>query len=513
MRKLYITSVLLSMPFIFLAQSEKQLAQQIVDEVYSNSQLEQLSHELMDKIGPRLVGTPQMKQAHDWAIEKYKSWGIPAENQQWGEWKSWERGITHIDMIYPRVQTLSGTQLAWSPATPSKGITAELITIPVFKDSISFQKWLPNVKGKIVMIAMKEMTGRPDYNWKEWATDESFNKMKEERETQKKEWNDNLKRIGYTKKTLPEALEKAGALAIADSYWSSGFGAQKIFGAKTKKIPTVDIQLEDYTLLYRMVEHGEKPVIKIVAESKDLGTAPAFNTIAQIKGTEFPNEYVVLSAHFDSWDGGTGATDNGTGTILMMEVMRIIKKLYPNPKRTILVGHWGSEEQGLNGSRAFVKDHPEIVQNIQVLFNQDNGTGRIKSINGSGFVNAYEYLSRWLSAVPDTVKKVETDFPGEPGRGGTDYASFVAAGVPAFNLNSLSWSYGNYTWHTNLDTYDKIVFDELKNNVILTAVLVYMASEDPEKASRERMILPIDSKTGERQKWPEVKNPERKGGF
>lgn len=513
MRKLFITSFLLSMPFFFLAQSEKQIAQQIVDEVYSNSQLEQLSHELMDKIGPRLVGTPQMKQAHDWAIEKYKSWGIPAENQQWGEWKAWERGITHIDMVYPRVQTLSGTQLAWSPGTSSKGVTAELITIPVFADSNSFQKWLPNVKGKIVMIAMKEMTGRPDYNWKEWATDVSFNKMKEEREAQKNAWNDNLKRIGYNKRTLPEALEKAGALAIADSYWSNGFGAQKIFGAKTKKIPTVDIQLEDYTLLYRMVENGEKPRIKIVAESKDLGTAPAFNTIAQIKGTEFPNEYVVLSAHFDSWDGGTGATDNGTGTVLMMEVMRILKKLYPNPKRTILVGHWGSEEQGLNGSRAFVKDHPEIVQNIQVLFNQDNGTGRIKSINGSGFVNAYAYLSRWLSAVPDTVQKVETNFPGEPGRGGTDYASFVAAGVPAFNLNSLSWSYGNYTWHTNLDTYDKIVFDELENNVILTAILVYMASEDSEKASREKIIMPIDKKTGEPQKWPEVREPERKGGL
>jgi carboxypeptidase Q len=97
------------------------------------------------------------------------------------------------------------------------------------------------------------------------------------------------------------------------------------------------------------------------------------------KAKEKPNEYVMLSAHFDSWDGGTGATDNGTGTLVMMEAMRILKKVYPNPKRTILVGHWGSEEQGLNGSRAFVEDHPEIVKNLQALFNQDNGTGRVQT--------------------------------------------------------------------------------------------------------------------------------------
>ena len=112
---------------------------------------------------------------------------------------------------------------------------------------------------------------------------------------------------------------------------------------------------------------------------------PTFNTIGEIKGTEKPDEYVILSAHFDSWDGGTGATDNGTGTITMMEAIRILKKIYPNPKRTILIGNWGSEEQGLNGSRAFVEDHPEIIKNIQAVFNQDNGTGRVVNIQARDF--------------------------------------------------------------------------------------------------------------------------------
>ena len=132
----------------------------------------------MDIVGPRLVGTPQMKQANDWAVAKYSSWGITARNEKWGEWRGWERGITHIDMVYPRVQSLKGTQLAWNPSTSDKGVSAELITMPVFADSLAFVKWLPSVKGKLVMISMNQPTGRPDYNWKEFATDKSFEKMK-----------------------------------------------------------------------------------------------------------------------------------------------------------------------------------------------------------------------------------------------------------------------------------------------------------------------------------------------
>ncbi|MDX1602090.1 MAG: M20/M25/M40 family metallo-hydrolase, partial [Salinimicrobium sediminis] len=314
--------------------------------------------------------------------------------------------------------------------------------------------------------------------------------------------------------TLPVALEKAGAAGIITSNWSRGFGVNKIFGAYTEKIPTLDLSLEDYGLLYRLAENGSKPQIRVTSESNDLGTVPTFNTIATIKGTELPEEYIVLSAHFDSWDGATGATDNGTGTIVMMETARILKKHYPNPKRTIIVGLWGSEEQGLNGSRAFVEDHPEIVKNIQAVFNQDNGTGRVVNISGNGFLHAYDYLGDWLAKVPDTVTQhIETNFPGSPGRGGSDYASFVAAGAPAFNLSSLNWAYWNYTWHTNRDTYDKIVFDDVRNNVILTAVLAYMASEDEEQTSREQIKLKNNPRTGEPQTWPEPRSPNRKGGL
>ncbi|UEG52235.1 M20/M25/M40 family metallo-hydrolase [Mucilaginibacter daejeonensis] len=494
--------------------AQNSVIDQIVKEGNENSQLEKLAHELLDGIGPRLVGTPQMLKANEWALAKYKNWGISARNEKWGEWRGWERGISHIDMVYPRVKSLEATQLAWSPGMGNQTVTAELVILPEVADSVAFKAWLPKVKGKFVMISMAQPTGRPDYNWQEYATKEEFEKMKAARTAQTTAWQQRIKNTGYTAKTLPVALEEAGAAAVIINNWSAGFGVDKIFGANTKKVPTIDIALEDYGLLYRLTESGMKPKISIHTESKELGVVPTYNTIAEVKGSSKANEYVMLSAHFDSWDGGTGATDNGTGTLTMMEAMRILKKVYPKPKRTILVGHWGSEEQGLNGSRAFVEDHPEIVKNLQALFNQDNGTGRVVNLSGQGYAKAGEYLTRWLNAAPSYLRdSVKTSFPGAPGGGGSDFASFVAVGAPGFSLSSLSWSYGNYTWHTNRDTYDKIVFDEVRRNAILTAIMIYMASEDPEHTSTERAPLGNNPRTGQPMKWPEQTKATRRGGL
>lgn len=510
----FLSTMLLVQVSTVVAQETDQMVDNIVKEANENSQLETLAHELLDVIGPRLVGTPEAKQAHDWAVDTYKSWGIDAENEQWGEWKGWQRGITHIDLVEPRIRTLSGMQLAWSPSTGRKPIVAEVVTLPDSPNPDAFKSWLPEVKGKLVMVSMPQPTGRPDYNWEEFAEEESFEKMKAEREEQQQKWREKINNTGFDNRSIFAALEDAGAAGIITLNWSRGFGANKIFSAGTEEIPTIDLSLEDYGMVYRLAESGNKPKIRLVAESEELGAVPTFNTIATIKGTEKPEEYIILSAHFDSWDGATGATDNGTGTIVMMEAMRILKKLYPNPKRTIIAGHWGSEEQGLNGSRAYVKDHPEVVDNLQALFNQDNGTGRVVNISGGGFLHAYDYLGRWMEAVPREYKdEIEYNFPGTPAGGGSDYASFVAAGAPAFSLSSLSWSYWNYTWHTNLDTYDKIVFDDVRNNAILTAILAYKASEDPETTSRERAVLPRNPRTGEQMEWPEPRDATRRGGL
>ncbi len=483
-------------------------------EAEDSSKLEPLAHQLFDVIGPRLVGSPQLKKAHDWAIATYQSWGIEAKNEQWGKWKGWERGVSHIDLLEPRVRTLEGTMEAWCPPTKKGGISGEVVVLGNTPDSLAFLKWLPKVKDKFVLISQPQPTGRPDKDWEEFALPKSFDTLKAVRKRMTDEWNDRIKRTGFKADTLPEVMEAAGASGAFISLWSGGLGTYRVFGTKTSTMPVVALSLEDYNLLYRFAEHGDKAVVRVVTESRFLGEVPTFNTIGMIRGSEKPGEYVMLSAHFDSWDASSGATDNGTGTLIMMETMRILKKYYPHPKRTILVGHWSSEEQGLNGSQAFVLDHPEIVNHLQALFNQDNGTGRVVSISANGFINASESLARWISRISSEVtENIKLNVPGMPAGGGTDNASFDVAGAPGFGLGSNGWDYGLFTWHTNRDTYDKLVFDDLRNNVVLTACLAYLASEDPQTVSRVRRIMPIDEKTGQPRPWPQMKGPERAGGL
>ncbi len=190
---------------------------------------------------------------------------------------------------------------------------------------------------------------------------------------------------------------------------------------------TLDVSCEDYGLLHRLAVNGQGPRIRVLAE----------------------------------------------------------------PTRTIMVGHWNGEEQGLNGSRAFATDHPEIVDGLQALFNQDNGTGRVARISMHGLLGVAPFIGRWMEKLPEDIKEyVELRIPGEPGRGGSDYASFVCAGAPAFSLSSLSWDYGTYTWHTNRDTFDKLSFPDLSNNATLTAMLAYLASEEPDRLPRRRRVMP-----------------------
>ena len=494
------------------AQIDTNMISRLQKEATDSRQMEQLGMQLMDDIGPRLMGTPQLVQASNWLVNTYKTWGIEAQSEQYGTWKGWERGETEVVMTAPRKVQLQGMQLAWSPQTPKgKALEAEVIALPLLRDSIARQNWLPSAEGKTGLISKHELPGRPETSWKESALEKDYKNFLDSKQKANDTWNEQLKRMGTNFNKVQQQLEAAGAAAILSSYWTGGWSANRIFGTKTNKIAHIDLRMEDYQMLYRFTSRGIKPKLRLKTSSKHTPDLPALNTIAEIKSKTRPEEYVMLSAHLDSWDGGTGATDNGTGTILMMEVMRILKKYYPNPKRSIIVGHWGGEEQGLNGSRGYVADHPDMMPKISVLFNQDNGTGRINWISGLGYLDAYDYFGRWLSYLPeDSKKEIETGFPGNPGgRGGSDYAAFIPFEVPAFFLISNSWDYGTYTWHTGLDTYDKIVWEDMKRNAATIATLVYLACEEPEMFSRKKAILPLDIKKGTRMTWPESVAPAR----
>jgi carboxypeptidase Q len=457
-----------------------------------SSQVYPLAQVLSDSVGPRLTGTPGMKRGNDWLVSRYTAWGITARNEQYGTWKGWQRGISHIDLIAPRVRTLEGMMLAWSPGTGGKDVTAAAVVLPEVSDSNAFVRWLPEVKGKFVLISMLQPTCRPDADWEQFATTASFDKLKDERNKAQVAWNRRVANTGYTvglgTGTLGRRLEQAGAAGVIASRWSNGWGVQKVFGSLyQERAPAIDLSCEDYGLVYRLAEHGQAPMLRVKSEAQFTGDVPVFNTIAEIKGSEKPNEFVMLSAHFDSWDGGSGTTDNGTGTITMLEAMRILKLAYPRPKRTIVVGHWSGEEQGLNGSRAWAQDHQDVVKGLQALFNQDNGTGRVVNLSSGGFIKASGSLARWVAQIPeDIAQHIRLGFPGDPAGGGSDHASFACYGVPAFGLGALNWNYGTYTWHTQRDTFDKVVWDDLRNNATLTALLVYLASEDPETVPRDK---------------------------
>lgn len=520
-----------------------------------SSRAKQLAQVLLDSLGPRLTGSPGMRAASDWVIGQYKGWGIDARREDYGTWRGWRRGVSHIDLMSPRVRSLEGTMLAWSPGTNNRPVTAEVIILPKFSDSTEFVKWLPQARGKIVLLSPAWPTCRPSEDWFEYATAESRARMDSAVAAMQADWavdRDSTKlyrgtgrSMGLGTGTVGLRLEQAGVVGMITSRTKlSGFGAggggrgggrgaggggrggaaapgtgsmrgggraSSIMAAPTGRgsggwgtievfetyntiAPAVTLSCEDYALIFRLTENNQKPVVRLDLDAQLQGEVPAFNTIATIRGSEKPDEYVMLSAHFDSWDGSSGATDNGTGTLMAMEAMRILRAAYPRPKRTILVGHWASEEQGLNGSRAFAKDHPEVLKGLQALFNQDNGTGRVQSVSSSGLTAIGPHLRDWYSKLPsfytdsmspNVVSWSFNDVPtGNPG--GTDGAVFSCYGTPSFGMGALDWNYGSYTWHTNRDTYDKVVMDDLKHNATLAALLVYLASEDPQFIDRTR---------------------------
>ena len=471
----------------------------------AGSQIETLAQVLLDSIGPRLSGSPGQRAAIDWAAEMYEMWGVPVRKERYGTWRGWDRGFTHVDLIAPRKRTLNGIMLAWSPGTQGP-VEGEVIALPAFSSQADFEAWLPQVRGKFVALSYAEPSCRAPESWDALATPESVERMQALQQSVRSAWGQGLRSAGGAG-AVTRAIEEAGAVGILTGRWSNGWGANKIFSAGTNTIPSLHLSCEDYGLVHRLASNRQGPRIRLDAESEFLGEVPVFNVIGELKGTELPDEYVLLTAHLDSWDGASGATDNGTGSVMMMEAMRILKEVYPQPRRTILVAHWGGEEQGLIGSGAFAEDHPEVVNGLQAAFNQDNGTWRIDYIRMQGFAEAGTSFGRWFGKIPGEITRhIELAIPGVPERGGSDHMSFICRGTTGFRLQSHYPDYRQYTWHTDIDTLDKIVFDDLKNNATLAAMLAYLASEDPERVSNEKRALP------DGQEWPRCGTPRRSSG-
>jgi hypothetical protein len=460
-----------------------------------SSRVEQLAGTLTDSIGPRLTGTPILRSAQRWLVSMYRSWGIEATNERYGTWRGWRRGTSHVDLVSPRTRTLEATMLGFSPGTGNRPLVAEAIVLPHFEDSTGFVRWLPRARGKLVLVSAPPVACRPTSDFAQFATPEVRARIDSARAARAREWaNPDVRGSGYSlgigSGELGMRLEKGGVAGVLTTRARDAYGTRDIYDSWNTRAPALSLSCEDYGLVYRLAERGARPRLRLALDAQLLGEQPVFNTIATIPGVRNPAEYVFLSAHFDSWDTGSGATDNAAGSVIMLEAMRILKQAYPSPKRTIRVGHWTGEENGLVGSKAYREDHPDVAAAIHALFNHDNGTGRMKSMSVLGFPDGDVHARGWHGRLPEPFR-TQVAYAGliAPGRGGTDDFAFYCAGVPAFALGGPGWNYSPYTWHTERDTYDKLVLDDLRANATLVAMFVYLASEDSTTIRRDRVDL------------------------
>ncbi|MBL0170680.1 MAG: M20/M25/M40 family metallo-hydrolase [Gemmatimonadaceae bacterium] len=476
----------------------------------NESQVERLGQVLIDSIGPRLSGSPGFASALAWLQRTYTGFGIPVRQERYGTWRGWQQGAVHMQLVAPRAQNLDVELLAWSPSTPNgKPVDADVVVIPALADAAAATQWLKTVKGKFVLMSPPELMCRAPQELERYARASTITALNAQRAEVRRVSTDRLNALaptgvapGQRQAAIMNRLDSAGVMGIGTTLWSNGWGVNKIFGAVSDRVPSVDLSCEDYGLLHRLASNNQGPRVRFTAESQATpAEVPMFNVVAELKGRELPNEYVLLSAHLDSWHGATGATDNGTGTLTMLEAMRILKEAYPNPRRTILAGHWGGEEQGTIGSKAFAEDHKDVMDGLQVAFNQDNGTWRVEILEGQGFLKASSNLAKWVAQLPaEMTDSVKLQVPGPQANSGSDHTSFLCRGAPAFRLQSSYAEYRQYTWHTNRDTFDKIVFDDLKNNATMAAMLAYAASEDPEHTARDQALL--TGPTGAPRAWP-----------
>lgn len=482
----------------------------LLDEGMNRSQAMTLAQVLMDRHGQRLTASPQSDGAQDWLVNTYASWGVSARRERYGTWLGWNRGVTHVDLIAPRVRSLEAVALAWSPSTGGAPIEGEAIAYPAnISTPDAFDAWLPNVKGKIFLMSVPRLSCRSPQQWQEFGTPEEIARVNAAQQELQLSWN-NLNVAMSGGRSVWQKLKDAGAIAVFTFQWSNYPGINKVFGSPNQTVPSFAVGCEDYGLLYRMSRAGQGPRVRAFTDSEVLGERPVHNVIAEMKGTTRPNEYVVLSAHFDSWAASSGATDNGTGTITMMEALRILRRVYPNPKRTIIVGHWNGEEQGLNGSRAYSEDHPEVVGGLHALFNQDNGTGRIVNLSAGPIAGAGERLAGYLREIPtEFTRYIRLQPTGSQATGGSDNASFACYKAPSYGTGALGWDYGSTTWHTDRDSFDKLVEADLKHNATLLAMLVYLASEDPTFQPHQTIDPLPNGPNGQPATWRECTKAQR----
>ena len=492
-----------------------------------NSQIMQTVHVLSDVYGPRLTGSPNHRAAAEWALKQMQSWGLRnAHLEPWNfghpGWLN-ERFSAHITS--PVKDQLTCEVLAWTPSTNGT-VTGRAIQLiaperPTKPQLDSYLESMKNeIRGKIVLVG------------KQQKVLVSFNPPAKRREEQeaRNQFDPNNPTPAQTPTPSPsptptgtpaqpqpppvmtdaqineqidQFLVANGALVRVNDAGRE-HGQIRAFQNRTydpsKVVPTVIMRNEDYGRITRLLM-DKAPVemeFNIVNRIYPEGST-SYNAIAEIPGTDKKDEVIMLGGHLDSWHAATGATDNAIGCAMMMEVARILKAIGVKPRRTIRVALWSGEEQGLLGSKAYVKEHfgtfenpkPEYAK-FNGYFNIDSGTGRVRGASVFGPPEAATILREALRPFEDLG--VEGAIATTSRRtGGSDHTSFNEAGLPGIGMGQDPIEYFTHTWHTNLDTYERIVEDDVKSAAIVIAAAIYhlaMRDEMLPRFSKEKMPAP-----------------------
>jgi carboxypeptidase Q len=466
------------------------VVRQIREEGLQHSQIEELGQYLVEVIGPRLTGSPGMKRANEWTVGKFREWGLAnAQVEAWGDFgRGWSQEDYKGRILTPYPQPLHGQPQAWTGSTDGL-VRGPAVTIQA-ETAADAEQYRGQLAGAFLLI---EPMADVEPEWEHRDRRASLESLLEPTGEPRRGGMTQAERQAFFARRRAQRAVQNAVLEIAQAEGAnavlrisnrgdgvlSGFAAGSREAGAPEGLAQVGISREQYNQIYRNVTSGVPVEVEMLVKNNfyedDL---QQYNSLAEIPGTDRADEFIMLGAHLDSWHMGGGATDNGAGSIVMMEAMRILKTLGLKPRRTIRIALWSGEEQGLLGSRAYVANHTELHDKISAYVNVDNGSGRIRGIWDQSNEKAIPVFEQLLWPFRDlgvvAVRHGNT--------GGTDHLSFDAAGIPGFNFIQDPIEYGILTHHTDLDTYDHLVIDDLKQAAVVVASTVYAL------AMREEMM-------------------------
>lgn len=476
----------------------------------SNSQIEELSFWMTDYLGPRLTASKGKQRANDWVKNKMEEIGLEnviIETVRPFDRGAWDNKKTYVAMTAPYYANFSAVPKGWTGSTDGE-IQGEAVLLNINNEE-DFEKYKGKLQGKIVLMPSSSTY---EVNFEPFATrytvEDLNNISSESLQGRRRRGNFNLdeyRRLRALRSKISTFLNEEGVEVILSG--SGQFNVPRASGFNYKSgdpepIAEVNLSIEAHGRMVRLLQHDVKVEIAVNIENEFSDFQNVTNVMGEIPGTDpkLKNEIVLIGGHLDSWHGGTGAADNASGCIVMLEAMRILKELNVKPKRTIRIALWGGEEQGLHGSRGYVEKYirnPKNnkllkgFENFDVYFNMDNGTGKFRGIYLQGNEMVRPIFKEWIKPfIPMGMNTIAIR-----NTGGTDHQSFDPLGLPAFQFIQDNIEYGR-GYHTNMDTYERLIMDDLKHNAIIVASFVYNAAMRDEQLPRKPYVEPTPRQGG-----------------